>query len=74
MNLIHRSGHGQFDYDHQYDLREDGLDTARDPVIAELTDQEIIDALDIIEKVRRNQEHTKLLTDKEVKMTRLMET
>ena len=41
-------------------------DSYRDPVIAELSDQEILDALEIIEKVRKNQEHTKLLTDNEV--------
>ena len=28
-----------------------------------------MDALDIIEKVRKNQEHSKLLSDKEVKLT-----
>ena len=58
--MEHRSGHGQYD-DHQSE------DSYRDPVIAELSDQEIMDAQDIIEKVRKNQEHTKLLTDKEVK-------
>merc|ERR1719219_2042437 len=41
-------------------------DTDRDPVIAELSDQEIMEALHIIEKVRKNQEDTKVLTDEEL--------
>ena len=42
-------------------------DTLRDPVIAELSDQEIMEALYIIEKVRKNKEDTEVLTDEEVK-------
>ena len=41
-------------------------DTLRDPVIAELSDQEIMEALYIIEKVRKNKEDTEVLTDEEV--------
>merc|ERR1719219_619183 len=40
--------------------------TLRDPVIAELSDQEIMEALNIIEKVRKNQEDTEVLTDDEL--------
>ena len=42
-------------------------DNDRDPVIAELSDKEIVEALHIIEKVRKNQEGTEVLTDDEVK-------
>ena len=44
-------------------------DTDRDPVLAELSDGEILEALNIIEKVRKNQEDTKVLTDEEVRLT-----
>ena len=57
--LLLRSG-PTFQYHHDQD-------TDRDPVIAELSDQEIMEALNIIEKVRKNQEDTEVLTDEEVK-------
>ena len=61
IQLVLRSGPAV-----QYQHNED---TDRDPVIAELSDQEIMEALTIIEKVRKNQEDTKVLSDDEVRLT-----
>ena len=63
--LVLRSGPtDQYQHHHQHQTTED---TVRDPVIAELSDQEIMEALHIIEKVRKNQEDTEVLTDEEVR-------
>ena len=43
-----------------------GSDAIGDPDLAELTNEEIIDALDILEKIKNNQHHTKQLSDREV--------
>ena len=63
LRLVLRSGPTD-QYQHQHQTMED---TVRDPVIAELSNQEIMEALQIIEKVRKNQEGTEVLTDDEVK-------
>ena len=52
--------------EHQLHHHHTMEDTDRDPVLAELSDGEILEALNIIEKVRKNQEDTEVLTDEEV--------
>ena len=37
-----------------------------DHILAELTNDEILDALDVLEKIKRNQHHVKQLSDREV--------
>ena len=64
MFVVLRSGPTGTDHYQHHHVTED---TARDPVIAELSDQKIMEALSIIEKVRKNQEDTEVLTDEEVK-------
>ena len=37
-----------------------------DRILAELTNEEILDALDVLEKIKKNQHHVKQLSDREV--------
>merc|ERR1712045_663854 len=55
------------DYDDDDDIiMRSGSDAIGDPDLAELTNEEIIDALDILEKIKNNQHHTKQLSDREL--------
>ena len=56
---------------HHYseDFIEDELVTSiHDPILSELTDDEILDALDLLNKIKHNHHHTKQLSDREVKL------
>ena len=43
-------------HDHHYE----------DPILAELSDDEIVDALELLDKIKHNQHHNKQLSDREV--------
>ena len=41
-------------------------DEYRDPILAELSDDELLDALELLDKIKNNQHHARELSDREV--------
>ena len=63
-----RSGSDHHHYSDYYDENETISKAHHNEVtyLAELTDEEIIDALGVLEKIKKNQHHAKELSDREV--------
>ena len=64
-----RSGSHHHHYFDDYDNDEEITSKAHhsdDRILAELSNEEILDALDVLEKIKKNQHHVKQLSDREV--------